>query len=101
MSDMILCDVCGRPLAVGVGYYKDFGLESTDDLDDGEFEYIGMYRTKEWNTRDLFPNLCETCACCIDQALRKMKTDMCHREAMLLKYKALNMERRERLGIKG
>lgn len=98
---MDLCNVCGRPLAVHIADPKALGLGDVDFLPDEELEFLGRYRTKEWNTRDLFPSLCETCACAIDRALLKMKTDMCHREAMLMKYKALNVERRERLGTKG
>lgn len=98
---MDLCNVCGRPLAVIAIDPKTLDLDPKDYEEGERIECLGMYRTKEWNTRDLFPSLCETCACAIDRALLKMKTDMCHREAMLMKYKALNVERRERLGTKG
>lgn len=98
---MDVCNVCGRPLAVHIANRKALGLDRMDELGEEDFEFIGMYRTKEWDTRTLFPLLCESCACCIDRALRKMKTEMCHKEMLLMKYRALNSERRGRLGTKG
>jgi hypothetical protein len=95
------CNVCGRPLAVHVANRESLGLDRMDELGDDDFEFLGMYRTREWDTRDLFPQLCESCACCLDRALRKMKTEMEHQQLALSAFKTLNAERKNRLGTKG
>lgn len=102
----LLCNVCGRPLFTKL--MKDNKAADTlDDLDelstydDDLIETIGMYHTKVWNTRSLFPCLCEGCASAIDPALLLMKTEMIERERLLIRNKALNEERKKELGTKG
>ncbi len=102
----LLCNVCGRPLHTKL--VKDNRVADTlDDLDELStwdidlITTIGMYRTKVWNTRRLFPCLCEGCASAIDKALLLMKTDMVEREKLLIRNKALNEERKKQLETKG
>ena len=102
----LLCTVCGRPIVTKL--MKDNKVADTlDDLDelstydDDLIETIGMCRTKVWNTRKLFPCLCEGCASAIDQALLLMKTEMMERERLLIRNKALNEKRKKELGTKG
>lgn len=79
----VICDICERPLP---------------EDDDG---IIYTHRTKEWDTRNLFPCLCERCASKVDQALLSMKNSETHRRAIMERNKKLNDERREKLNTKG
>lgn len=93
---MTLCNVCGRPLPVKSVWYESLDPDFSEWVDLTE-----TYRTKEWDTRDIFPDLCESCACSIDKALRKMKNGMMEREKVLTRFKELNEERKKQLGTEG
>ena len=60
-----------------------------------------VYRTKTWDTRELFPELCKRCAGNLDKALGKMQDDLVKREKIMMRNKSLNEQRKERLGTKG
>ena len=87
----VLCDVCGRPFRQNTRC-RDQAKEVT---------VIGLSRTKEWDTRTLFPHLCEGCAAKIDLALAACKNGMTTRTLIAANYKKLNEERREKLRTKG
>lgn len=80
--NQVLCDFCGNPLPVEDGSVK-------------------LHRTKEWDTRLIFPHLCEKCAAKIDYVLLAEKNDAIKRGEISIKNTKLNAERRERLGTKG
>lgn len=87
----IACDICKQPIPV----------ETVID-DDGHYENILMNaRTKEWDTKELFPDLCECCAAHIDKALFKMKSEITTQQAVMANNKKLNNERKEKLGTNG
>ena len=87
----VLCDVCGRPFR--------FNERCRDQAK--EVTVVGLSRTKEWDTRALFPHLCEGCATKIDLALSDCKNGLTNRARLAAKYKELNDERREKLGTNG
>lgn len=87
----VLCDVCGRPFRQHERC-RDQAKEVT---------VTGFSRTKEWDTRKLFPHLCEGCAAKIDLALATCKEGMTTRGILLERYHELNEERKERLGTNG
>lgn len=68
ISIYIACDICKQPLEVEDGFTKR-GI------------------TKEWDTRDLFHDLCPSCAANIDKALFKMKTGITTQQAVLLRHR--------------
>lgn len=78
----IACDICKQPLEIEDGFAK-------------------RGYTKEWNTRELFKDLCADCAANIDKALFKMKTEMSHQQAVMAHNKMLNNERKAKLGTNG
>jgi hypothetical protein len=82
----VCCDICDRPLPV----------EIIEDM-----KCVQTYRTKEWDTRKLFPNLCKSCASKLDMAFDDLKNGMIKREQLLIKFKKANEERRQRLGTEG
>ena len=55
MAVAVVCDFCNRPLDVVDGAYK-------------------TYRTKEVNTKDILPCLCETCANKLDEIIAESRT---------------------------
>lgn len=80
MSVKVVCDFCDRPL---------------------EFEdnrYV-IYRTKQLDTRDIFPHLCRSCAEKLDDIFARLYVP--ERMNLLEKVTELNKARRERLGTKG
>lgn len=104
-SNPAFCNVCGRPIPIRLMKVNEDGLDNLDEKslwnDDENIETIGMYHTKVWDTRELFPCLCMGCASAIDQALLWMKSGMVHREEILIRNKALNEERKKQLGTNG
>lgn len=78
-----LCDFCEQPIR------------------EDEDRILYTHRTKEWNTRILFPHLCERCATKLDQVILKVKNGETYRRAIMLRNAELNAERRERLSTKG
>ena len=82
----VFCDFCNQPIP----------SERKDDV-----ENVMMHTTKVWNTKKLFPCLCENCATKLDKALRKIQTDMVLKEHYTNCYAWLNNKRKEELGTKG
>lgn len=91
LDTRILCDVCLNPLPT----------EAVEDSVYGAVEVLKLSRTKEWDTRLLFPHLCENCALKIDNALLKFKNEVALEGLINQRNKKLNAERKERLGTKG
>lgn len=89
--NQVLCDVCGRPFR--------FNKRCRDQSK--EVTVIGLSRTKEWDTRSLFPHLCEGCAAKIDLALAAQKNGLDTRRILLERFHEINEERKERLGTNG
>lgn len=87
----ILCDVCGKP----------FRQNKRCRDNSKEVTVVGLSCTKEWDTRSLFPHLCEGCAAKIDLALAAQKNGLSTRAILLEKFRAINEERKERLGTNG
>ena len=87
----VLCDFCGKPFR--------FNKRCRDQSK--EVTVVGLSRTKEWDTRTLFPHLCEGCAAKLDVALAACKNGMTTRGILLERYHKLNEERKERLGTNG
>lgn len=87
IKTVVLCDMCEKPIPT----YTD---------DDG-FECVKLSRTKEWDTRHIFPHLCEECALKIDGILVKFKEGMSYKRELAARNKKINDERRERLGTSG
>ena len=83
IKTLVLCDVCERPLPI----------------EDGNT--VKLHRTKEWDTRILFPHLCECCALKIDNALLKMKEGVTYKREILNRNAKINEERRKKLNSKG
>lgn len=82
MAVAVVCDFCSRPIEVVDGAYK-------------------IYRTKELNTKDILPCLCETCACKLDEMLAESKTRFMKQAEIIERVTRLNKERREELGTSG
>ena len=66
-----------------------------------EIEMLPIYRTRVWDTRKLFPELCENCAGKLDRALSLMQHGLTCREMALRRYAELNRIRRAELGSDG
>ena len=78
----VACDICKQPIVVEDGFVK-------------------RGYTKEWDTKDLFHDLCPSCAANLDKALFKMKTEITTQQAVLAHNKKLNNERKGKLGTTG
>ena len=83
IKPVVLCDFCEQPIR-----------EDEDHI-------LYTHRTKEWDTRLIFPHLCERCASKLDQVILKVKNGETYRRAIMLRNAELNAERRERLSTKG
>ena len=81
-----VCDFCERPLLI-----RNF--EGVDAA--------GYYVTKEWNTKSLFPCLCESCAGKLDAAIKKVKDEAALNSLIAARNAKLNAERKQKLGTKG
>ncbi len=87
----VLCDVCERPFPT-----------TQEETEYGPVEcVVGFSRTKEGDTRKLFPHICEKCAGKIDDALRKFKNETTAEALINARNKKLNDERKKKLGTKG
>ena len=82
----VICDICERPMPLT----EIEGVET-----------VVLHNTKEWNTKTLFPYLCEKCAAKLDSALLKMKTDMNLQQHYAERFAWLNAKRRGETGSKG
>ena len=82
MAVVVVCDFCSRPLDVVDGAYK-------------------TYRTKEVNTKDILPYLCETCANKLDEIIAESRARLMKQGEIADRVTKLNKERREELGTSG
>ena len=80
----VVCDFCNRPL--------EFDLERGS--------YV-LYRTKQIDTRKLLPHLCKTCAEKLDDILIESRTRLMSQAEIADRVTKLNLDRREKLGMKG
>jgi uncharacterized protein YlaI len=79
---IIACDVCGQELPV-------------------EGDILLTHRTKEVNTKDIYPHLCKNCADKIDNAIRLGRAQGAKRAELMAKYQKMNAERKKKLGLEG
>lgn len=84
MSVRICCDFCEKPLEAS-----------------GYDHIVKNYRTKELNTGDLLPHLCETCAKKLDGILIEAKKRWMSQAEITERVMKLNNERRAELGTSG
>ena len=78
----VLCDFCEQPLPI-----------------DGND--VRLHRTKVWDTRLIFPHLCERCGRKLDVVLSEYSGGMSHKRKLIERMQKLNEERKEKLGTKG
>ena len=79
----VCCDICERPMVV----------------EDGNT--IKLFRTREIDTRKLYPNMCENCSNKIDEAVRYDRNRYMRKSEILARMNRLNKERKERLRTEG
>ena len=91
IETIVICDCCGEPLPV----------ETVHSIDGKTIDNVRLFTTKEWDTKTLFPHLCENCASKIDMALWKVKSEAIAERLINNRNRKLNAERRERLGTNG
>ena len=82
MPVAIICDFCNKPL----------------EFEDGR--YI-LYRTKKFNTRNIYPYLCKDCAKKLDNLFEAYEVRKVNGREIIEKFHRLNQERREKIGTKG
>lgn len=87
----VLCDFCGKP----------FRHNKRCHDNTKEVTVTGFARTKEWDTKELFPHLCEGCAGKLDLALAACKNGMTTQTLLAEHYRKINDARREKLGTDG
>ena len=80
---LVICDFCNNPLPIEEG------------------DLVRTFQTKEWNTKSLFPHLCENCAERIDRVLREFKNSTTQECLTAQYYARLNVERRKQIGTEG
>ena len=88
---MIVCDICG----------KELEKKLTHDSSGVVCEVAVSYKTALWNTDDIFPHLCLSCANKLDRALEKQQIELVRFTTEAEKRVRLNKARRERIGTKG
>jgi hypothetical protein len=84
----VVRDICERPFPI-------------DYTPPGPWNITGFGTTKEWNTRKLFPHLCESCAGKIDLVIAKFKDEVAVEALINERNRKINEERKKRLGTKG
>ena len=92
MSVKICCDFCEKPIPI-----------EEIDFDDG-YGPVDAYcvkRTKELNTRKLFPCLCESCAEKLDKVISLARETWLKEIDISHRNQTLNDARRKLLGSKG
>ena len=77
------CDFCNHPIQ--------------EDANDN----VLIFRTKEIDTKDLFPHLCENCAKKLDKTMLLCKKKWLDEGDKVAQIAKRNAERRELLGTKG
>ena len=90
IDNRVLCDVCS----------KELQLEDVD-TPFGPVKVVKTYKTKEWNTKQILPHLCETCAMKIDNVLLKAKNDTLEAQRISQRNAKLNAARRKQFNTKG
>lgn len=93
MSVELCCDFCGKPLPKIMAEIQGAGFCGSAN--------VNIYFTKELNTKQLFPHLCENCASKIDQVLVFAKYEWLKQIDISDRNAEINKERREKLGTKG
>ena len=83
---------------ISMAVFCDF-CEQRIRTDDDGITYTN--RTKEIDTRKLYPHLCERCATKIDEAVRFDRKNRKTKSEIAERFAKINAERRERLGMKG
>lgn len=83
IKTQVVCDFCGQVMPVDAN------------------GNVQLHRTKVWDTRLIFPHLCERCALKIDNSLLEFKAEVAHERELAYRNKKLNDERRKKLGTKG
>ena len=79
---IIACDVCGLELPANG-------------------DTVLTHRTKEVNTKDIYPHLCKNCADKIDNAIRLGREQSVKKNEIMAKYQKINAERKKQLGSEG
>ena len=92
MSVEVCCDFCGKQIPIEQVDFDD-GFGPTD--------CICIKRTKELNTRKLFPQLCESCADKLDEVVRLARETWLKEIDIAHRNQTLNDVRRSLLGSKG
>lgn len=83
IKSVVYCDFCEKPLP-----YADPCV-------------VTLYKTKEFDTHEKFPHMCESCARKIDDIIRDYKADAAHKASLASMFAQINKERKERLGTEG
>lgn len=91
-KNIVRCDFCGRKIKK-IAYICEHCNSVT-------MMYL-LSRTKVWDTRKLFPDLCRNCAEKLDSALKLMQDELVEREKIMQRNTLLNNERRKKLNSKG
>lgn len=91
IKTQVLCDVCEKPFPTRI-----------EETDFGPVECVaGFSKTKEWDTRKLFPHLCDSCALKMDSALLKFKDETTLEALINARNRKINDERKKKLGTEG
>lgn len=77
---IIACDVCRQELPI-------------------QGDNVLTHRTKEVNTKDIYPHLCKNCADKIDDAIRLGREQSVKKAEVIAKYQKVNDERKKKLGL--
>ena len=62
---------------------------------------VQLFKTKEIDTRKLFPHLCENCANKLDEAVRFDRKQYISKSGLAARMARINAERKARIGTKG
>lgn len=89
---VVRCDFCGRKIKRIKEYCPECG-----DM----FLLLPLAKTKVWDTRSLFPHLCENCAGKLDQCMELMQNGMQKRGEIMMRNAEINKKRREILDTNG
>lgn len=90
IETQLICDFCLKPIPYD---YDDWGS--------GPVRCVNLRYTKECDTKDMFPHLCESCAEKLDKVIVRYKSDMQKQSELAAKFAKANAKRREQLGTEG
>lgn len=79
----VYCDFCNQPMP------------------EDEKDVIKGFKTKELDTKELFPHLCENCATKLDKVALLCRKNMLNEGNLVADMAKRNAERRELLGTRG